>query len=105
MALSAGMSRSAFSRHFHIAFGMSPIAFVSKTRLYHAAQLLRSTPLPIKVIAGAAGFASRSHFSRAFKAAYGTGPSGFRERHGNEAIDPPRRVASVGVASASSKTR
>jgi AraC-like DNA-binding protein len=90
MAVLAGMSRSAFSRNFHAAFGMSPIAFVAKTRLHHAAQLLRSTPLPVKVIAGAAGFASRSHFSRAFKAAYGAGPNAFRESHGSGAIDPPR---------------
>jgi transcriptional regulator GlxA family with amidase domain len=89
MASTAGMSRSRFAEQFRDAFGMSPMAFVAKTRLHHAAQLLRSTPLPVKVIAGAAGFASRSHFSRAFKEAYGTDPSAFREKHGIGATDPP----------------
>ncbi len=89
MASIAGMSRSNFAQQFRDAFGMSAMTFVAKTRLYHAAQLLRSTPLPVKVIAGTAGFASRSHFSRSFKAQYGTDPTAFREEHGVRAIDPP----------------
>jgi AraC-like DNA-binding protein len=89
LAASAGMSRSSFCRQFQTAFGMSPIDFVAKTRLYHAAQLLRSTPLPVKVIAGTVGFSSRSHFSRAFKAAYGTDPTAFRANVAAGAIDPP----------------
>jgi AraC-like DNA-binding protein len=89
MASAAGMSRSRFAKQFRDAFGMSQMTFVLKTRLHHAAQLLRSTPLPIKVIAGTAGFASRSHFSRAFRGAYGTDPTAFREKHGAAAIDPP----------------
>ena len=92
MAAVAGMSRSRFAKQFRDAFGMSPMTFVAKARLHHAAQLLRSTPLPIKVIAGTAGFASRSHFSRTFKSAYGTDPSAFRELHGVGAADPPQMV-------------
>ncbi|MDP8913951.1 MAG: AraC family transcriptional regulator [Pseudomonadota bacterium] len=89
LASAAGMSRSRFATQFKDAFDMSPMMFVAKARLHHAAQLLRSTPLPVKVIAGTAGFASRSHFSRAFKASYGTDPSAFREKHGVGALDPP----------------
>lgn len=74
----AGMSRSAFAREFSATLSMSPMAFVAKTRLHHAAELLRSTRLPVKVIAASIGFASRSHFSRAFAAAYGADPSRFR---------------------------
>ncbi len=89
LAAVAGMSRSRFAAQFKEAFEMSPMTFVAKTRLHHAAQLLRSTPLPIKVIAATAGFASRSHFSRAFKAAYGRDPTAFREKRVAGAIDPP----------------
>ena len=89
LAALARMSRSRFNTAFRDAFGMSPMEFVAKTRLHHAAQLLRSTPLQIKVIAGTAGFASRSHFSRAFKEAYGSDPSSFREKHRSGAVDPP----------------
>lgn len=89
LASAVGMSRSRFGAQFKDAFDMSPMMFVAKARLHHAAQLLRSTPLPVKVIAGSAGFASRSHFSRVFKDAYGTDPSAFREKHGIGATDPP----------------
>lgn len=90
LAASAGMSRSAFSRRFHQAFATSPMDFVARTRLHHSAQLLRSTPLPVKLIAATVGFGSRSHFSRAFKSAYGLDPTAYREQAGKAATDPPR---------------
>lgn len=89
MSEAAGMSRSAFSRHFTSEFSMTPMEFVAKTRLHHAARLLRSTPVPVKVIAGGIGFASRSHFSRAFKAAYGDDPTAFRKKCRHAPVDPP----------------
>jgi AraC-like DNA-binding protein len=85
----AGMSSSAFCRQFGAAFGIAPMQFVAKTRLHHAAQLLRSTPVPVKLIAGMVGYASRSHFSRHFKASYGVGPAEFRTGFAAGAIDPP----------------
>ncbi len=78
LARTAGMSRSAFAREFSTHLAMSPMAFVARTRLHRAAELLTATRLPVKVIAASVGFASRSHFSRAFSAAYGADPSGFR---------------------------
>lgn len=93
LAASAGMSRSAFCRRFHDAFESSPMEFVAKTRLHHSAQLLRSTPLPVKLVAATVGFGSRSHFSRAFKAAYGLDPTAYREQAGRAATDPPPRVS------------
>ena len=74
----AGMSRSAFAREFSTNLAMSPMAFVARTRLHHAAQLLKATRMPVKMIAATIGFSSRSHFSRAFSAAYGADPSSFR---------------------------
>ncbi len=90
LAALAGMSRSTFARQFRSAYGMGPMEFVARTRLYHGAQMLRSTPLPVKVIAATAGFASRSHFSRAFKNAWGMDPSSFRDKYRDGATDPPR---------------
>ena len=78
LACVAGMSRSAFAREFSHSLAMSPMAFVARTRLHHGAELLRSTKLPVKLIAASIGFASRSHFSRAFASAYGADPSRFR---------------------------
>lgn len=73
----AGMSRTSFARAFIAAFGSSPMAFVQKVRLHHAAELLTTTNLPVKMIAASTGL-SRSHFSRAFHAAYGQDPASFR---------------------------
>lgn len=78
LASIAGMSRSAFAREFSHAFAMSPMEFVARTRLHQAAELLRSTTMPVKVIAANIGFSSRSHFSRAFRDGYGADPSSYR---------------------------
>lgn len=74
----AGMSRSRFGHHFGAAYGRSPMEFVNWVRLKSASRMLRDTNLPIKSIAAAVGYASRSHFSRAFRAEFGLDPSGFR---------------------------
>lgn len=78
LASTAGMSRSAFAREFSHAFSISPMEFVARTRLHHAAEMLRSTNMPVKVIAANIGFSSRSHFSRAFRDGYGADPSSYR---------------------------
>lgn len=78
----AGMSRSSFAERFGRAFGRSPLDFVLMVRLRHAAHLLATTALPVKLVADAVGYASRSHFSRAFKATYGADPSAYRAMNG-----------------------
>lgn len=78
LALLSGMSRASFSDHFSKAFGQGPIEFVQKTRLHIAARLLRTTDLPIKVIAQSAGYAGSRPFARAFQATYERGPAGYR---------------------------
>lgn len=79
LAAIAGMSRTQFALRFQAAYGETPLEFVQSVRLRHAATLLRTTALAVKVIAAAVGFASRSHFSRAFHAAYGIEPRGYRQ--------------------------
>lgn len=78
LASLSGMSRASFSDHFSKTFGQGPIDFVQKTRLRIAARLLRTTDLPIKVIAQTAGYAGPRPFSRAFHAAYDCGPADYR---------------------------
>ncbi|MDQ6869623.1 MAG: helix-turn-helix domain-containing protein, partial [Pseudomonadota bacterium] len=63
--------------------------FAAKTRLHHAAELLRSTTISVKVIAASIGFASRSHFSRAFRDAYGADPRNFRKTVTSSELDAP----------------
>jgi transcriptional regulator GlxA family with amidase domain len=90
MADVAMMSRASFYRAFADAFGITPKQFVAKTRLHHAAQMLRATPLPIKLISANVGFSSRSHFSRVFSEAYGVDPSEFRAQTRSRPTDPPK---------------
>jgi len=80
LASLSGMSRASFSDHFSRAFKQGPIDFVQKARLRIAARLLRTTDLPIKVIAQTAGYAGPRPFSRAFQMAYGSGPADYRAR-------------------------
>lgn len=82
LASLSGMSRASFSDHFSKAFGQGPIDFVQKARLHTAARLLRTTDLPIKVIAQTAGYAGPRPFSRAFQATYERSPADYRALQG-----------------------
>jgi len=84
LAARAGLSASSFARHFAAALGMPPMEFVARARLHRAAELLRSTDMPVKSIAAQVGFASRSHFSKAFQALHGRDPTAFRESEGQK---------------------
>lgn len=95
LAAMAGMSRTSFAERFQAAYGETPLDFVQRVRLRHGATLLRTTALPVKVVAAAVGYASRSHFSRAFHAAYGIDPRGYRQIKVPHA-DPGRPESSVG---------
>ena len=88
LASMSGMSRASFSDHFSRTFGQGPIDFVQKARLRIAARLLRTTDLPIKVIAQSAGYAGPKPFSRAFQATYGRGPTDYRAGAGVDTVRP-----------------
>jgi AraC-like DNA-binding protein len=75
-----GMSRSVFADRFAEAFGMSAMEFLRQVRLGRAARLLATTDIPVKKIAHAVGYESRSYFSRAFRTRYNIDPSDYRVR-------------------------
>lgn len=79
LAAASGMSRSLFSERFAEAFARPPMDLLKQIRLHRAANLLRSTNLPVQVIGLTVGYASRSYFSRAFRAAYARDPKTFRD--------------------------
>lgn len=78
LAAEAGMSRGRFIEHFSAAYGCTPMAFVQSARLTSAATMLKRSDLPVKSIAAAVGYASRSQFSKAFRDKHGQNPSAFR---------------------------
>lgn len=82
LAALAGVSRSCLNRQFSSSYGCSPMGFVHTVRMRAAARMLMGSDLPVKSIAAAVGYASRSHFSRAFAAQYGSDPSQYRRHCG-----------------------
>ncbi|MDQ3470788.1 MAG: helix-turn-helix domain-containing protein [Pseudomonadota bacterium] len=79
LARISGMSRSLFADRFAQTFKRPPMDLLKQIRLHRAANLLRSSQLPVQIVAMTVGYASRSYFSRAFRSAYGTDPKTFRQ--------------------------
>ena len=88
LASLAGMSRTSFADRFSQIFDQTPMDFVQRVRLRIAARLLESTDLPVKLIAGSVGYASRSSFSRAFEAIYNVAPTEYRRLGRREEAEP-----------------
>jgi len=84
LAECAGLSASTFARLFTFQLGMTPMEFVARARMHRAAELLRTTEMPVKVVAAKVGFASRSHFSKAFQVLHGSDPTAYRGKHGSK---------------------
>jgi len=66
-------------RHIKSLTGMTPGEFIRNIRLKRAAQLLRSTDLPITEVAVTVGFSTPSYFTRSFQQEYGMSPSNYRK--------------------------
>jgi transcriptional regulator GlxA family with amidase domain len=58
--------------------GMGFRSYLRRLRMSKAADLLATTPLPVKEIARRVGYGDASQFSKAFKRTYGVSPSQFR---------------------------
>lgn len=79
LARNKGVNRSTLYRNFVRHNHCSPKAFLNRSRLQLAAELLRSGTRSIKEVAAACGYTDANYFCKAFKNCYGTTPSAFRE--------------------------
>ena len=75
LAAAAGLSRFYFSRVFRQHIGMTPAAYVERTRLERAKEMMRLGQLSLMDVAYAVGFSDQSHFTRRFRAYEGCTPS------------------------------
>ncbi|MEV0826977.1 AraC family transcriptional regulator [Nonomuraea rubra] len=75
LARLAGMSPSAFHRHFQTVTALSPIQFQKQLRLQQARLLLAARPGDITGVAHRVGYDSPSQFSREYRRQYGHPPS------------------------------
>ncbi|MCF7818228.1 MAG: helix-turn-helix domain-containing protein [Kiritimatiellales bacterium] len=74
------LSTSHFNRLFRERTGEAPYRFLRNVRLDHAAQLLRSGPDAVAMIAQRVGYRNASHFVRDFRAKFGTTPLAYRRQ-------------------------
>jgi AraC family transcriptional regulator, alkane utilization regulator len=97
VAAEVALSRSAFSARFRELVGESPRRYVNRTRLAHAATLLRTTDDPIAQIAGHTGYGTEFSFGKAFKLAFGVAPGTYRGQPGHvPGLTPSPDAAGVG---------
>jgi len=70
---------SYFSRVFKEKFGVSPVEYITRKRVDHAARLLCETDLTVDEISARSGFTDRSGFYRVFARYTGKTPSEYRK--------------------------
>lgn len=79
MALRLNLDRSYFGKIFKETMGLPPQEFLIRYRMSRAAELLKTTGLPVREISGRVGYPNQLHFSRAFKNVYGVSPRAYRQ--------------------------
>jgi len=81
MANIIALSPSRFSAKYTETTGFSPMAYVTRWRIYLASKLLRETQFRLEQIATQLGYDNVSVFSRAFKRNLGSSPGAWRLTH------------------------
>jgi len=78
LADTAGMSRSAFAKHFQQVTSMTPMQYVIHWRMQIAYERLRTTEDSVARIAEQSGYSAEASFRKAFKQYAGVGPGAVR---------------------------
>ena len=86
LASEVALSRSAFAARFRELVGESPQRYMTRTRLAHAAALLRGTDASLAQIAARAGYGTEFSFGKAFKRTFGIPPGAYRGQPGTPPV-------------------
>ena len=78
LAAVACSSPTYFIRKFHRAFGVSPISYLNRLRIYKAMSYLSSSDMQVEDVAAAVGIKEPSYFSRVFKNHVGATPTEYK---------------------------
>lgn len=81
LARQAGVSRFHFARLFRVSTGDSPMAYLLKSRIERAKQMLLQDDRPVCEVAAVLGFCDQSHLTRTFRRLTGLTPREFARRH------------------------
>lgn len=74
----ARLNKNYLVRQFKKALGISPIAYLIRIRMEHAAKLLEETDLPVKTVALFCGYSDPAFFHAYFKKTYLVSPLSYR---------------------------
>jgi AraC-like DNA-binding protein len=80
LARVAGVSKYHFARSFEVAYGETPMRYLTRRRIERAQDLLRSANLTITEICVLVGFSSLGSFSARFSELVGESPTAYRSR-------------------------
>ena len=80
LAREIGVSRSVLGERFKHFLDQPPMQYLARWRLQLAAQELKTTDRPLKLIAEESGYESEAAFGRAFKRHFGQSPGDWRKR-------------------------
>lgn len=79
-----GLSEAYFSHVFSSTMKMGFASYVRQTRLIAAANLIKSTSLPIKEICFDTGFTNTNYFTNTFSSYFGLSPREYRAKYGKK---------------------
>lgn len=80
LAQRAHMSPRNFARAFKREIGVTPAAYVERTRVERAQQLLQNPGAVLEEVSLRCGFGSQDRMRRSFQRRLGVGPAGYRDR-------------------------
>jgi len=86
------VSPGCLSAHFRRQVGMSPMQYITQSRLTHAKVLLLKTDLSVLEIAMQCGYSDVSNFVRRFRQQFQISPLQFRQRSRTEQTIPTPRI-------------
>jgi AraC-like DNA-binding protein len=81
-ARGCAVSSAYLSRLFQRNAGESPLRYLTRLKMHHAAELIHRQNYPVKAAGAAVGFEDPYHFSRVFKRIHGVSPSRFASQSG-----------------------
>ncbi|WP_052573049.1 AraC family transcriptional regulator [Haloferula sp. BvORR071] len=79
LATIAKLSPTQLERRMHRVFQLSTTQFVRKSRIEHAARLLRDTPMAIAEVALECGYGDQTALTRQFRSMVGMPPAAYRD--------------------------
>jgi AraC-like DNA-binding protein len=79
LAAVAGVSKFHFARCFEVAYGETPIRYLTRRRIERAQDLLRAANLTVTEVCMLVGFSSLGSFSSRFAQLVGESPTAYRD--------------------------